>query len=349
MDNTEPAPAAAADENQIIAERRAKLAALRAQGNAFPNDFRRDALAADLHAQHGAKTNEELEPLAITVTVAGRMMLKRVMGKASFATIQDMSGRIQLYVTADAVGADVARRVQALGSGRPRRRDRPRVQDPHRRAFAQGDVAAPAGEGAAAAAGEVPRAVRPGAALPAALRRPHHQCGVARGLPAALADRAGGPRVLRGARLSRSRDADDAPDPRRRRGAAVRDAPQRARHAAVPAHRAGALSEEARRRRHGEGVRDQPQLPQRRHLDPAQSRVHDARVLRGLPGLPVPDGSHRDALPGGGAEGRRNDDGDLPGRRDRPREAVRPAHDGRGDPQVPPAVPAGRARASPNT
>ena len=106
MENTEHVPAAAADENQIIGERRAKLAALRAQGNAFPNDFRRDALAADLHARHDAKTNEELEPLAITVTVAGRMMLKRVMGKASFATIQDMSGRIQLYVTADAVGAD---------------------------------------------------------------------------------------------------------------------------------------------------------------------------------------------------------------------------------------------------
>jgi len=106
MNNTEQSPAAAVDENQIIAERRVKLAALRAQGNAFPNDFRRDALAADLHAQFGAKTNEELEPLAITVTVAGRMMLKRVMGKASFATLQDMSGRIQLYVTSDAVGAD---------------------------------------------------------------------------------------------------------------------------------------------------------------------------------------------------------------------------------------------------
>jgi lysyl-tRNA synthetase class 2 len=107
MDKTDNTPAAAADENQIIAERRAKLALLRAQGNPFPNDFRRDALAADLHAQGDAKTNEELEPLAITATVAGRMMLKRVMGKASFATIQDMTGRIQLYVTADAVGADV--------------------------------------------------------------------------------------------------------------------------------------------------------------------------------------------------------------------------------------------------
>ncbi len=96
-----------ADDNQIIADRRAKLAALRAQGQAFPNDFRRDALAADVHARHGAKSNEELEQLHAMVTVAGRMMLKRVMGKASFATIQDMSGRIQLYVTTDAVGANV--------------------------------------------------------------------------------------------------------------------------------------------------------------------------------------------------------------------------------------------------
>src|SRR6478735_12076927 len=57
------------DENQIIAERRGKLAALRAKGQAYPNDFRRDALAADLHAAHDAKSNEELESLARTVTV----------------------------------------------------------------------------------------------------------------------------------------------------------------------------------------------------------------------------------------------------------------------------------------
>ena len=85
----EPAPAAqvAVDENQIIAERRAKLAALRAKGPAYPNDFRRDALAADLHARYGAKANDELESLGIAVTIAGRMMLKRVMGKACFATL----------------------------------------------------------------------------------------------------------------------------------------------------------------------------------------------------------------------------------------------------------------------
>ena len=96
-----PAPV---DENQIIAERRGKLNELRTHGQAYPNDFRRDSLAADLHAQHGGKANEELEPLAIAVAVAGRMVLKRVMGKACFATLQDMSGRIQLYVTLDALG-----------------------------------------------------------------------------------------------------------------------------------------------------------------------------------------------------------------------------------------------------
>jgi lysyl-tRNA synthetase class 2 len=97
---------APADENQIIAERRGKLAALRSRGQAFPNDFRRDALAADLHASYGGLANEELEPRAIAAAVAGRIMLKRVMGKACFATIQDSSGRIQLYVTVDGVGAE---------------------------------------------------------------------------------------------------------------------------------------------------------------------------------------------------------------------------------------------------
>jgi lysyl-tRNA synthetase class 2 len=97
-------PRPAEDTNQIIEERRAKLAALRASGNPFPNDFTRTDLAADLHAGHGARDNAELEPAAVTVGVAGRMMLKRVMGKASFATLQDMSGRIQLYIQRDAVG-----------------------------------------------------------------------------------------------------------------------------------------------------------------------------------------------------------------------------------------------------
>jgi len=103
-DNT---PAPPHDENHIIAERRAKLTALREKGQAFPNDFRREHLAADLAAAYGEKTKEELDALNVTVTIAGRMMLKRVMGGASFATVQDMSGRIQLYINDAGVGADV--------------------------------------------------------------------------------------------------------------------------------------------------------------------------------------------------------------------------------------------------
>ncbi|HUG24359.1 lysine--tRNA ligase [Piscinibacter sp.] len=92
------------DDNQLIAERREKLAAIRTQGVAFPNDFKPKDQAADLVRKHGVQSNEELEPLGIQVSVAGRMMLKRLMGKASFATLQDASGRIQLFVTKDALG-----------------------------------------------------------------------------------------------------------------------------------------------------------------------------------------------------------------------------------------------------
>jgi lysyl-tRNA synthetase, class II len=105
------AVATSADPNQLIAERREKLAALRRQGVPFPNDFKPRHHAADLHHRYGKLANEELEPQAITVAVAGRMMLKRVMGKACFATLQDGSfgdthGRIQLYITQDLVGAE---------------------------------------------------------------------------------------------------------------------------------------------------------------------------------------------------------------------------------------------------
>ena len=95
------------DENKIIAERRAKLAELRRAGNAFPNSFRRDHFAAELHQQFDEFSKEKLEEHPTTVKVAGRMVLKRVMGKASFATIQDMSGRIQLYISDDHTGAAV--------------------------------------------------------------------------------------------------------------------------------------------------------------------------------------------------------------------------------------------------
>ena len=105
------------DENQVIAERREKLKAIRDTasnkgGVAFPNDFKPLHKAADLIAAHADKENEAFEASPVDVVVAGRMMLKRVMGKASFATIQDGSGdhagsRIQLYIGRDVIGEEV--------------------------------------------------------------------------------------------------------------------------------------------------------------------------------------------------------------------------------------------------
>ncbi|WP_306714236.1 lysine--tRNA ligase [Burkholderia dolosa] len=103
---TQTQPAVAADENQIIAERREKLRALREQGVAYPNDFRPTHHAADLQAKFAESDKAALEADPVEVAVAGRMMLKRVMGKASFATVQDGSGQIQFFVTPNDVGAD---------------------------------------------------------------------------------------------------------------------------------------------------------------------------------------------------------------------------------------------------
>lgn len=92
------------DENKLIALRRHKLGVLRQQGNAYPTDFRRDALAGDLHAAYGDHSNAELEDAAIRVCVAGRMLAQRIMGKASFVRLRDMSGDIQLFVQKNTLG-----------------------------------------------------------------------------------------------------------------------------------------------------------------------------------------------------------------------------------------------------
>ena len=104
---SEQIPLTAPDDNQIIAERRSKLKALRENSVAFPNDFARRDYADQVHAAHADKSKEELEAAPVDVAFAGRMMLKRVMGKASFATLQDMGGRLQIYVARDAVGEAV--------------------------------------------------------------------------------------------------------------------------------------------------------------------------------------------------------------------------------------------------
>jgi len=112
--NNTPAATDAApiDENQLIAERREKLKVMRerqAQGHgvAFPNDFKPAHHAANLHALHGEKSPEALTAEGQFAKVAGRMMLKRVMGKASFATLQDSTGRIQIYIVRDDVSEEV--------------------------------------------------------------------------------------------------------------------------------------------------------------------------------------------------------------------------------------------------
>jgi len=89
------------DENKLIAERRAKLDALRAQGNAYPNDFRRNAIAAELQQTFDGHDDDALRDEHVTVSVSGRMMVKRVMGKASFIKLQDRSGQIQVRVERD--------------------------------------------------------------------------------------------------------------------------------------------------------------------------------------------------------------------------------------------------------
>lgn len=94
------------DENKLIAARREKLHLMRDEGNAFPNDFKREDLAADLMASYADKSKEELDDKVVNVAVAGRLMEKRVMGKASFIKIQDMSGRIQLFLQRDTLGVD---------------------------------------------------------------------------------------------------------------------------------------------------------------------------------------------------------------------------------------------------
>ncbi|BDT58920.1 lysine--tRNA ligase [Massilia varians] len=113
----------ALDENKIMAERRAKLAALRQQGNPFPNDFVPQDKAADLVETYNGKTREELEAEPVNVVLAGRMMLRREAGKkAAFATLQDSSGpsasgRIQIYITVDSAGEEAMEALRSYDLG----------------------------------------------------------------------------------------------------------------------------------------------------------------------------------------------------------------------------------------
>ncbi|MDP2326186.1 MAG: lysine--tRNA ligase [Gammaproteobacteria bacterium] len=105
------------DDNKLVAERRRKLTELRAAGFGFPNDFRRSALAGQLHAIYAGYSNETLESEPVEVMVGGRMLTRRVMGKASFATLQDRSGQIQVFLQRDALGDDSYAAFKSLDLG----------------------------------------------------------------------------------------------------------------------------------------------------------------------------------------------------------------------------------------
>ncbi|MGD8558097.1 MAG: lysine--tRNA ligase [Gammaproteobacteria bacterium] len=99
MDNDQQQPQQ--DTNKLIEQRRQKLKALRDNGSAFPNTFRRNAMAGEILAKYTSYSNEQLEAEPVRVKVAGRMMTRRIMGKNSFVHIQDMSGQIQLFIARD--------------------------------------------------------------------------------------------------------------------------------------------------------------------------------------------------------------------------------------------------------
>ncbi len=227
-DNTPELPI---DENQLIAERRGKLHALRLQGIAYPNDFTRADYAQDLQDAYADKeqwTTEALQGMDKSVQIAGRLMAKRVMGKASFAQLQDMSGRIQLYLA----GADLGDSYEAF------------------KHWDVGDIIGVSGVMTRTKTGELSikgksirlltKSLRP---LPdkwhglSDVEQRYRQryvdlivnSGSARSVHQALAGNFSDPQLARRAALPGSRNADDALHPRWRHRQTVHDPSQRAR------------------------------------------------------------------------------------------------------------------------
>ena len=277
------ADASRIDENRLIAERRSKLDALRLEGIAFPNDFRREDYAQDLQTAYADAerwTGEALEAEGVSVALAGRLLAKRVMGKAAFAQVQDMTGRIQLFLQASTLGE----RYDAFKS------------------WDIGDIVAATGTLMRTKTGELSVRVDELRLLTKSLRplpdKWHGLTDVEQRYRQRQVDLIVSPGFARRlhlrsriiAALRRWLDARrflevETPmmhyDRRRRGGQAVRDAPQRAGSRPVPARGAGAVSQAPGRRRLRARLRNQPQLPQRRRQHPAQPRVHDAGALRG--------------------------------------------------------------------
>ncbi len=255
-------------------------------------------------------------PAAPAVAVAGRMVSLRGHGKASFAHIQDRTGRIQIYVRLDGVGEAAYRLFKRLDVGDFVGVNGRLFRTKTGELTVQVAALTLLSKSLRPLAGQVARAERRRGPLSAALRGPDRQPARGRGVPAPGADRRRDAAFPGRARLPGGRDADDAVDSRGGDGATVRHASQRAGPHALSPHRAGAVPEAVRGRGAGAGVRDQPELPERGDLDPPQPRVHDAGVLPGVCRLPGSDGAHGGAPGSGGSSRLRERASHLSGARD---------------------------------
>ncbi len=247
-------------ESDQVAQRRANFEALvEARRRAVPavRSSGRTPSTALVDA-YGQRTGDELTAERIETRTAGRILAIRSFGKANFLVISDGVSKIQVYRPAGLAERARLRDLQAARLRRLRRRGRAPVPHQDQRADDPRRVARVPRQVLPAAAREVARLERHRNPLSPALSRPDRQSRLAARVRGAEPGAGGHPGFSERPRLSRGRDADDAADCRRRARAAVRHAPQRARHAAVPPHRAGALPEASDRRRHRTRLRDQP-------------------------------------------------------------------------------------------
>ena len=267
--------------SELLAARRAKLEALRAEGvDPFPHEFDDVETIAAVRAAHASL--QAGEETTVSHRVAGRLSARRGQGKMAFLDLVDRSGRIQLQARVDELGAPGMDRLLGLDLGDLIGIDGTAFMLAPWRADAADHVVRRAGEVAAAAAGEASRADRRRDPLPPPRARPDRERGGARAVHDPRPRDLGRAAVPRRRGFHRGRDPGAAATLWRRAGATVHHPPQRARSRVLPADRDRALPQAADRRRPRARLRARQGLPQRGRRHDPQPRVHDARVVRGV-------------------------------------------------------------------
>ena len=324
-------------------QRRGNLEKLCALGvQPYPHRFDGSDTVSTLVGAHGDRTGEALEEARPEAAVAGRIVAIRSFGKANFLVLSDGKARLQVYVRKDSVSArdfdlfkllDVGDFVGTAGRVFRTRTDELTIRAGRLEFLAKCFVPLPEKwHGLTDVETRYRQRYLDLIVNPDARRvfetRARTLAAIRRFLDARGYLEVETPMMqpLAGGALAR----------------AVRHASQRARPAALPAHRAGAVPQAAGRRRHGAGLRDQPQLPQRGDLDPAQPRVHDAGVLRGVQRLSRADDAHRGAARRG--RGRGAGGGEVHVRRRGRSPGARPSPGGRCGPPSARRSPSGWAR-----